>query len=156
MLAGGKTLMSEEEIAAALTVLETEMKAKAANEAKKVGETNKVEGAAFLAANKSKPGVVTLPSGLQYKILTTGTGPKQPAADTVVCNYRGTAFEWNRFDSSYKLGPACRFPAEPCDSRLDGSAQLMPMARNGNSTFRVIWRTAIIRHRAAGSDQTLR
>ncbi len=96
VLNGGKTLMSEEEMAAALTVLQTEMTAKAAEEAKKVGETNKVEGAAFLAANKSKEGVVTLPSGLQYKIITAGTGPMPTATDTVECNYRGTLLEWHR------------------------------------------------------------
>jgi len=57
---------------------------------KLAGEANKKEGDSFLAANKTKEGIVTLPSGLEYKILTQGTGPKPAATDTVVCNYRGT------------------------------------------------------------------
>jgi FKBP-type peptidyl-prolyl cis-trans isomerase FklB len=126
VLAGGKTLMTEEEMAAALTVLQTEMTAKAAEEAKKVGETNKVEGAAFLAANKTKEGVVTLPSGLQYKIITAGTGPKPTPADTVVCNYRGTLINGKEFDSSYKRGQPASFPVGRVIKGWTEALQLMP------------------------------
>ncbi|HEY4837953.1 MAG TPA: FKBP-type peptidyl-prolyl cis-trans isomerase [Candidatus Acidoferrales bacterium] len=127
VLAGGKTLMTEEEMAAALTVLQTEMNAKAADEAKKLGETNKVEGAAFLAANKTKEGVVTLPSGLQYKIITAGTGPKPTAADTVVCNYRGTLLNGTEFDSSYKRGQPTPFPVGRVIKGWTEALQLMPV-----------------------------
>jgi len=72
---------------------------------------NKKEGVEFLAANKSKEGVVILPSGLQYKILTEGTGPKPAASDTVVCNYRGTLISGTEFDSSYKRGQPASFPS---------------------------------------------
>jgi FKBP-type peptidyl-prolyl cis-trans isomerase FklB len=126
VLAGGKTLMSEDEMAAALTVLQTEMNAKAADEAKKAGETNKVEGAAYLAANKTKPGVVTLPSGLQYKIITEGTGPKPTAADTVVCNYRGTLISGKEFDSSYKRGQPTPFAVGRVIRGWTEALQLMP------------------------------
>jgi FKBP-type peptidyl-prolyl cis-trans isomerase len=127
VLNGGKTLMTEEDMAAALTVLQTEMNAKAADEAKKVGETNKVEGAAFLAANKTKPGVVTLPSGLQYKIITAGTGPKPTAADTVICNYRGTLLNGTEFDSSYKRGQPASFPVGRVIKGWTEALQLMPV-----------------------------
>jgi FKBP-type peptidyl-prolyl cis-trans isomerase FklB len=127
VLAGGKTLMTEDEMAAALTVLQTQMTAKAAEEAKKVGEANKVEGAAFLAANKSKEGVVTLPSGLEYKIITAGTGPKPTPADTVVCNYRGTLINGKEFDSSYKRGQPASFPVGRVIKGWTEALQLMPV-----------------------------
>jgi FKBP-type peptidyl-prolyl cis-trans isomerase FklB len=127
ILAGGKTLMSDDEMAAALTVLQTEMTAKAAEKAKQLGEANKVEGATFLAANKTKPGVVTLPSGLQYKIITAGTGPKPTAADTVVCNYRGTLINGKEFDSSYKRGQPASFPVGRVIKGWTEALQLMPV-----------------------------
>jgi FKBP-type peptidyl-prolyl cis-trans isomerase FklB len=127
VLAGGKTLMSDDEMAAALTVLQTEMNAKAAEKAKQLGETNKAEGAAFLAANKTKPGVVTLPSGLQYKIITAGTGPKPTAADTVACNYRGTLINGKEFDSSYKRGQPTSFPVGGVIKGWTEALQLMPV-----------------------------
>jgi FKBP-type peptidyl-prolyl cis-trans isomerase len=127
VLAGGKTLMSEDEMAAALAVLETEVNAKAAEKAKQLGEANKVEGAAFLAANKTKPGVVTLPSGLQYKIITAGTGPKPTPADTVVCNYRGTLINGKEFDSSYKRGQPASFPVGRVIKGWTEALQLMPV-----------------------------
>jgi len=74
-----------------------------------LGGANKQAGEQFLAANKTKEGVVTLPSGLQYKILKEGTGPKPTAADTVVCNYRGTLLDGTEFDSSYKGGQPAAF-----------------------------------------------
>jgi FKBP-type peptidyl-prolyl cis-trans isomerase FklB len=127
VLAGGKTLLTEDEMAVALTVLQTEMNAKAAEKAKLVGETNKTEGAAFLAANKSKEGVVALPSGLQYKILTAGTGPKPTAADTVVCNYRGTLLDGKEFDSSYKRGQPATFLVGRVIKGWTEALELMPV-----------------------------
>ncbi len=74
---------------------------------KTLGEANKKEGETFLAANKTKEGVVTLPDGLQYKVEKQGDGPKPTASDTVECNYRGTLINGKEFDSSYKRGTAC-------------------------------------------------
>jgi FKBP-type peptidyl-prolyl cis-trans isomerase len=127
VLAGGKTLLTEDEMAAALAVLQTEMNAKAAEKAKVVGETNKTEGAAFLAANKTKDGIVTLPSGLQYKILKAGTGPKPTAADTVICNYRGTLLDGSEFDSSYKRGQPATFPVGRVIKGWQEAIQMMPV-----------------------------
>ncbi len=103
-LAAGKTLLSEDEARAALTQLQTEVRNKQQEKMKVTGESNKKESAEFLATNKTKEGVVALPSGLQYKILTEGSGPKPTASDTVVCNYRGTLISGAEFDSSYKRG----------------------------------------------------
>ena len=78
------------------------------------GDANKKEGDAFLAANKTKEGIITLPSGLQYKILQAGSGPKPTATDTVVCNYKGTLINGSEFDSSsYKRGQPATFAGRP-------------------------------------------
>ncbi len=87
-LSGGKTLLSEDEARATLTDLQNDMRKKQQEKMQAAAETNKKEGDAFLAANKAKEGVVTLPSGLQYKVLTPGTGPKPGTADSVACNYK--------------------------------------------------------------------
>ncbi len=91
------------------------------------GEENMKEGEAFLAANKTKEGVVTLPSGLQYKILKAGDGPKPTAADTVVCNYRGTFINGTEFDSSYKRGQPLTFPLRGVIRGWTEALQLMPV-----------------------------
>ena len=127
VLAGGKTLMTEDEMAAALGILQNEMAAKAAEAAKQMGEINKKEGADFLAANKTKDGIVTLPSGMQYKIITAGTGPKPTAADTVICNYRGTLLNGTEFDSSYKRGQPASFPVGRVIKGWQEALQLMPV-----------------------------
>src|SRR6266513_156075 len=109
-LAAGKMLLTEDEARVTLTQLQTAVRGKQQEKMKVAGELNKKEGVEFLAANKSKEGVVILPSGLQYKILTEGTGPKPTASDTVVCNYRGTLISGAEFDSFYKRGQPASFP----------------------------------------------
>jgi FKBP-type peptidyl-prolyl cis-trans isomerase FklB len=76
----------------------------------KVAAINKVQGDAFLAANKAKDSVITLPSGLQYKVITPGTGKSPTATDTVVTNYRGTLIDGTEFDNSYSRGEPATFP----------------------------------------------
>jgi FKBP-type peptidyl-prolyl cis-trans isomerase len=90
-------------------------------------EKNKKAGEAFLAANKEKPGVVTLPSGLQYKILQPGSGPKPTASDSVVCNYRGTLVDGTEFDSSFKRGQPATFPVGQVIKGWTEALQLMPV-----------------------------
>jgi FKBP-type peptidyl-prolyl cis-trans isomerase FklB len=89
--------------------------------------TNKKEGDDFLATNKGKEGVVTLPSGLQYKILKAGTGPKPTASDSVRCNYRGTFINGTEFDSSYKSGQPATFPVTGVIKGWTEALQLMPV-----------------------------
>ena len=119
-LAGGKTLLTPEEAQAAITEKRQE-------QMQAVAEANKKEGDAFLAVNKSKEGVVTLPSGLQYKIMTAGTGPKPTASDSVVCNYRGTLINGTEFDSSYKRGQPATFPVTGVIKGWTEALQLMPV-----------------------------
>lgn len=73
-------------------------------------EVNKKAGDAYLAANKTKPGVITLPSGLQYKVLKEGTGKTPKATDTVIAHYKGTLIDGTEFDSSYKRGEPLTIP----------------------------------------------
>ncbi len=126
-VAGGRTLLTDSEARAALTQLQTAVRGKQMEKMKLAGETNKKEGDAFLAANKSQEGIVTLPSGLEYKILTQGTGPKPTATDTVVCNYRGTLVNGTEFDSSYKRGQPATFPVTGVIKGWTEALQLMPV-----------------------------
>ena len=126
-LASGKTLLTEDEARTTLTQLQTEVRSKQQEKMKVAGEMNKKEGVEFLAANKTKEGVVILPSGLQYKILTAGTGPKPTASDTVVCNYRGTLISGAEFDSSYKRGQPASFPVNGVIKGWTEALQLMPV-----------------------------
>jgi FKBP-type peptidyl-prolyl cis-trans isomerase FklB len=126
-LAGGKTLLTDEEAKAAIVALQADLRKKQEETMKAAGEANKKQGDAFLAANKAKEGVVTLPSGLQYKIVTPGTGPKPAATDTVVCNYRGTLIDGTEFDSSYKRGQPATFPVGQVIPGWTEALQLMPV-----------------------------
>ncbi len=126
-LAAGKMLLTEDEARVTLTQLQTEVRSKQQEKMKVAGEMNKKEGVEFLAANKSKEGIVILPSGLQYKILTEGTGPKPTASDTVVCNYRGTLISGAEFDSSYKRGQPASFPVNGVIKGWTEALQLMPV-----------------------------
>ena len=133
-MAGGKTLMTQDEIKAALQQLQGEMMAKQQammkeqqEKAHAAGEVNRKEGDTFLAANKTKEGVTTLPDGLQYKILKEGTGPKPTATDTVTVNYRGTLINGKEFDSSYKGGQPVSFPVNGVIKGWTEALQLMPV-----------------------------
>lgn len=126
-LAGNKPLLSDADAQAALMALQADLRKKQEEKLQIAGEANKKEGEAFLAANKSKEGVVALPSGLQYKILKEGTGPKPTAADTVICNYRGTLLDNTEFDSSYKRGQPATFPVGQVIKGWTEALQLMPV-----------------------------
>lgn len=126
-LSGAKPLLSDAEVDAALKDLRSEVTKKQDEEAQKAGEANMKEGEAFLAANKTKDGVVTLPSGLQYKIVTAGTGAKPAKEDTVVCNYRGMSINGTEFDSSYKRGQPAEFPVGGVIKGWTEALQLMPV-----------------------------
>ena len=126
-LAGGKTLLTEDEAQAAIKAVQEEVGKQQMEKMQVAGAANKKEGDAFLAANKGKEGVVTLPSGLQYKILKEGTGPKPTASDTVVCNYRGTLINGTEFDSSYKRGQPVTFPVSGVIKGWTEALQLMPV-----------------------------
>jgi len=115
IVAGSKPLLTDEEFQESMKSLNTEvqakmqarraeMQAKQTEQLKEAGEKSKKEGETFLAENKKKEGVKTTPSGLQYKIVTAGTGKTPSPTDTVVTQYRGTFIDGKEFDSSYKRG----------------------------------------------------
>ena len=109
-LAGAKPLLTDEQIQEAMVAFQKEMQTKVAEARKASGEKAKKEGEAFLADNKKKEGVVTRPSGLQYKVIKKGTGNRNPkAADTVVTHYVGTLLDGTEFDSSIKRGEPAEF-----------------------------------------------
>ncbi len=125
-LSGGKTLLTQEEVRAAISELQAEMKRKEAESRSKGLEDGKQAGEAFLAKNKEKEGVVTLSSGLQYKVLKQGDGPKPTIQDAVVCHYRGTLVDGTEFDSSFKRGQAATFPVNQVIKGWSEALQLMP------------------------------
>jgi FKBP-type peptidyl-prolyl cis-trans isomerase len=130
-MTGGKTVLSETEARAAAQQFQTEfrqsMQVKAEARAQEESAPNRKEGEAFLAANKTKDGVVSLPSGLQYKILTAGNGPKPAAGDTVSCNYRGTLLNGKEFDNSAKHGGPASFQVGRVIKGWTEALQLMPV-----------------------------
>lgn len=126
-LAGGKTLLTEDDVKNALQQLRTDVQTAQQAKAHAEGASARKEGEAFLAANKSKEGVQTLPDGLQYKILQQGNGPKPTANDTVTVNYRGTLINSKEFDSSYKRGQPISFPVSGVIKGWTEALQLMPV-----------------------------
>ncbi len=123
----GKPAMSEEELQKVLTDFQTAMRAKMTAAAQQAADENKKTGEAFLAKNKKEKGVVTLPSGLQYKVLKEGKGAKPKAADTVSTHYRGTLIDGTEFDSSIKRGQPAEFPVGQVIKGWTEALQLMPV-----------------------------
>jgi len=126
-MAGTKAVLTDEEAQAALNNLSNDVRKHQQEVLEQSKTKNKNEGEAFLAANKEKPGVTVLPSGLQYKILQEGTGPKPTASDTVVCQYRGTLLDGTEFDSSYKRGKPATFNVSRIIPGWTEALQLMPV-----------------------------
>jgi FKBP-type peptidyl-prolyl cis-trans isomerase FklB len=113
VLSGGETKLNEQQMREILTAYSKEMASKREADRLKIAEKNKLEGEAFLAENKKKPGIktqtISLPDGtsaeLQYQVLTEGTGPMPKGSDTVSVNYVGTFTDGKEFDNSAKRGP---------------------------------------------------
>jgi FKBP-type peptidyl-prolyl cis-trans isomerase FklB len=91
---------------------------------------SKMTGDAFLTANKSRPGIVTLPDGLQYKVLTQGNGPQPTDKDTVTVNYAGTLIDGTEFDSSYKRGQPATFPVSGV---IQGWTEALKLMKEGST-----------------------
>mgnify|MGYP000474708075 CR=1 FL=1 len=109
-MAGGPLALKDEEIREVLQAFQQETMAKQQEHRRAEAAANKKAADAFLAENKGKAGVVTLPSGLQYKVLTEGTGATPKETDTVTVHYRGTLLDGTEFDSSYSRGEPATFP----------------------------------------------
>jgi len=124
-LSGGKPPLSEQEIRETMTAFQKEVKAKQEELIKKLAEKNKREGETFLAENKKKEGVQTLPSGVQYKVIKAGAGPKPQLTDTVTTHYRGTLIDGREFDSSYRRGKPATFQVKGIIPGWTEALQLM-------------------------------
>ncbi|HEY6943610.1 MAG TPA: FKBP-type peptidyl-prolyl cis-trans isomerase [Candidatus Acidoferrum sp.] len=126
-MAGDRVLMTDQEAQATLTQLQADLRKAQELKQQQLAEANKKEGDEFLAANKTKEGVVTLPDGLQYKIMQEGTGPKPAVNDAVTVNYRGTLLSGIEFDSSYKRGQPATFNVGGIIKGWTEALQLMPV-----------------------------
>ncbi len=124
-LAGEKSPLSAEESQKLMATLQKNLQAKAESKRKADGDKNASEGKAFLAENAKKAGVKTLPSGLQYKVITEGKGDSPKATDTVSTNYKGTLINGTEFDSSYKRGQPAKFPVNGVIKGWTEALQLM-------------------------------
>ena len=127
--AGAKLLMNDTEMRKILTDYNLELKTKQAQIRKQTAENNKKDGIAFLEGNKTREGVVTTASGLQYKILKVGNGPKPNDDDGVTCRYRGTLLDGTEFDNSDSSGFTYPVTFYVKDSVIEGwkeALKLMP------------------------------
>jgi FKBP-type peptidyl-prolyl cis-trans isomerase len=124
---GDKTLLTQEEALKIRQDFMTKLQAKRAAEDKAKAETNKKAGEDFLAKNKSKTGVKTTASGLQYEVVKQGTGPKPKDTDTVEVHYTGTLLDGTKFDSSVDRGQPTSFPLKGVIPGWTEGLQLMPV-----------------------------
>ena len=127
-MAGKPSVLSAEETQQTMMQLQQEMEQKFQEKAGKAGEANKKEGQEFLAANKNKAGVHTLPSGMQYEILNEGTGKTPTRTDNVTTHYKGTLIDGTVFDSSYERGQPATFPV---NGVIAGWTQALMMMKEG-------------------------
>ena len=121
----GKLLLTNQEIRDTLMNFQKEMMAKRQEQMKTLGEKNKKEGETFLAENAKKEGVKTTASGLQYKVITEGSGKSPKPTDTVTVNYKGTLIDGTEFDSSYRRGQPATFPVNGVIPGWTEALQLM-------------------------------
>lgn len=126
-LTGGKTLLTDDELKAVLAALRIELRSRQEQAQKELGEKNRKDGEAFLAENRTRQGVVTLESGLQYRVLEAGKGAKPTLDDTVVCHYRGTLVDGTEFDSSLGRQRPGTFPVKSVIKGWSEALQLMPV-----------------------------
>jgi FKBP-type peptidyl-prolyl cis-trans isomerase FklB len=126
-LSGHETLLSEAQAGEEMRALQQDVKQRKGALRREAIEKNEREGAAFLSANKAKEGVITLGSGLQYKILKPGSGKNPAANDIIICNYRGTLIDGTEFDSSYKRGRPAAFALSRVMQAWKEALPLMPV-----------------------------
>ena len=122
---GGKTLLTEDEARLAITTFQKALMAKKAETMRILAEKNKADGEKFLAENAKKEGVMSLPSGLQYKEITPGKGKSPKPTDTVTTHYKGTLIDGTEFDSSYKRGEPATFQVSGVIAGWTEALQLM-------------------------------
>ena len=129
-LGGKESQMSQEEIRTTISDLQKRITAERQKELKEKGAKNLEESKKFLAENQKKEGIKTLPSGLQYKVLTEGTGKTPKETDNVTVNYKGTLIDGTEFDSSYKKGQPASFQVNGVIKGWTEALQLMKEGSN--------------------------
>jgi len=139
---GGDILLSDQEITDTLKNIQRELTEKREEEKREVAETNKRKGEEFLKQNAGKEGVVTLPSGLQYKVLVEGSGETPEISDTVTVHYRGTLIDGTEFDSSYTRGEPAVFNV---NGVIPGFSEALQLMKTGSK-----WQIYIPSHLAYG------
>lgn len=124
-LSSAKPALSEQELKQVMMDFHQQLTSRLQDKAKVMADKNKKEGEAFLALNKTKEGVKTLPSGLQYKVIKSGNGPTPGPNDTVKAHYKGTLLDGTVFDSSYDRGHPETFPVSGVIKGWTEALQLM-------------------------------
>jgi FKBP-type peptidyl-prolyl cis-trans isomerase FklB len=140
---GGKLLLTDDELRKAISQYHIKVRQMQAKTTTMTAEGNKKEGEAFLSENMKREGVVTLPSGLQYKILKAGDGRKPADSDTVECHFRGTLVNGTEFDSSYRTGQPATFKVTAVMPGWREALKLMPAGSK--------WQLVIPSHLAYGN-----
>jgi FKBP-type peptidyl-prolyl cis-trans isomerase len=148
-LSGKKPLLSEDQVKETMALFQKEMLAKQAEAKKAAAAKNSAEATKFLAENKTKEGVKTTASGLQYKVLKEGSGPTPKPTDTVKVNYRGTVLDGTEFDSSYKRGEPASFPVNRV---IKGWTEALQLMKVGSKYQLFIPADLAYGGRGAGSD----
>ena len=146
-LAGEKMLMDDKQAQQIAEAFGQEMQAKMIAKMMAEAKQNKEEGAKFLAENAKKPGVKTTASGLQYQVITEGTGPKPKDTDVVKVHYKGTLLSGKQFDSSYDRGTPATFPLSAVIPGWREGIALMPVG----SKYK-LWIPASIGYGEAGTQ----
>lgn len=146
--AGNLQAMNETEVKNTLTKFQEDLTKKREAELKKMAETNKTEGEAFLKENAKKEGVVTLPSGLQYKIIAEGTGTPPKLKDTVTTQYRGRLINGTEFDSSYSRNEPAQFQL---DALIPGWLEALQLMKPGSKWELVVPAKLAYGERGAGN-----
>lgn len=122
-----KALLNEEQAQQIMMAYQTELMAKQEEKRKADGSKNLDAGKKFLAENKTKEGVQTTASGLQYKVIKMGDGPKPTSSDRVKCHYKGTLIDGKQFDSSIDRGEPAVFPVTGVIAGWTEVLQMMPV-----------------------------
>jgi len=125
VMKGDETLLTPQQARKAMQAFAQEKRKKQISERKAAAKKNLAKGEAFLAQNKSKEGVKTTDSGLQYQVIKAGEGPKPTETDTVTVHYRGSLLDGTEFDSSYKRGKPTTFPVKGVIAGWTEALQLM-------------------------------
>jgi FKBP-type peptidyl-prolyl cis-trans isomerase FklB len=143
-IGGNKPLLTQAEVHETLVNFQKQLLAKREADFKQINQKNLQDGNAFMAANKSKPGIVTLTNGLQYKVVKQGEGPIPTDADIVTVNYAGSFIDGKVFDSSYQRGKPVSFPVTDV---IPGWTQALKMMKVGS-----VWELTVPANLAYGQN----